>query len=69
MIVVYRAVKEWLDKLMEIHGVKRCMASVDCSFAEAVRTVEHLGFHQESIMEKFYDGSPGFMYVRFAGEI
>jgi L-amino acid N-acyltransferase YncA len=65
MIGVYRFVRDWLKKLMDLHGIKRCMASVDSTFPEAILMVEHLGFRQESILEKFYGDVDGYMYVLF----
>jgi RimJ/RimL family protein N-acetyltransferase len=65
-IEVYRVTKEWLDKLIQELKLTRVMAAVDPAFPEAVATVEHLGFTQESVMQKFFGDWPGFMFVRLA---
>jgi len=62
---VYRTMKEWLAIMMKDHGIKRLMAAVECDFVEAINTVEHLGFSQESIMLRWTkEGKPAYMYVR-----
>ena len=64
MIPIYRMVWDWLDTLVKLHGLKRLMAAVECDFPEAIRTVEHLGFHQESIMLNWNGDKSAYLYVR-----
>jgi hypothetical protein len=63
---VYRTAKEWLELLMRTHRLKRVMAAVECDFFAAIRTVEHLGFKQESVMQKFFGNEPGYLYCKLA---
>ncbi len=67
MVVVFRTIRDWLDKMAEMHGITRMMAAVEIDFAEANRTVEHLGFHRESVMSRFFDDKDAYMYVKFYG--
>lgn len=60
----YRVVKEWLDSLIAEKGLKRLMAAVEVDFEEAVRTVEHLGFHKETFMPRFFGDRDGYLYAR-----
>jgi len=62
--VVYRVVKEWLDILIKDMGLIRLMAAVRTDFEEAIRTVEHLGFHQESVLKKFFEDKDAYLYAR-----
>ena len=65
IVSVIRVVKEWLDIFVKEHGILRVQAYVECDFPEAVRTVEHLGFHQECTMKNFIGTKPAFLYVKF----
>ena len=60
----YRVVKEWLNRIVPTLGIKRLMAAIECDFPEAITTVEHLGFQQESIMLNWTNKKPAYMYVR-----
>ena len=64
---VYRTMKEWLDTMMKDHGIKRLMAAVECDFEDAIRTAEHMGFSKESLMLKWKNNKPAYMYVRLEG--
>ncbi len=61
---VYRVVKEWIDKFVETHKIKRLQAYIEPNFPQAIRTAEHLGFKWESTMPNFIDNQPALMYVR-----
>ena len=65
MILVYRVVRDWLDGWFEGCDQTRLMAAVRCDFEEGKMTIEHLGFHQESVMPKFFGDEDAYMYVRF----
>jgi RimJ/RimL family protein N-acetyltransferase len=65
MIGVYRLIRDWLDGIMEEHGLFRLQAYVESDFEEAIRMVDHLGFEYESTMEKFVDDKPAYLYARF----
>jgi hypothetical protein len=61
----YRVVLEWTDLAMRAHGIRRLMAAVDPDYPEAVRTITHLGFHRESIMEHWFGvDQSAHMYVK-----
>ncbi|MHC4891046.1 MAG: N-acetyltransferase [Planctomycetota bacterium] len=60
----YRVIKEWIDKFVEEHQLKRLQAYVECDFPEAIRMVQHLGFEWESNMENFMGDKDAFMYRR-----
>ena len=62
---VYRVIKEWTEILAKDKGIRRAQAYVDCSFPEAIRTAQHLGFVRESVMPNFIDDKPAIMFVRF----
>lgn len=64
IIVVYRTVKEWMQKFVEEKGIKRLQAYVAPDFSEALSLVEHLGFKWESNMEQFLSDGDASMYVR-----
>ena len=66
MTVVYRVIRDWLDAMIHDFDLHRVMAAVDPTFAEAVRTVEHLGFLPESRMPRFFGDNEGVLYVKFA---
>lgn len=68
IITVYRVIKEWLEILARDKRIKRLQAYVEVDFPKAVRMVEHLGFHQESVMPKFVGEKSAYLYVRFFGE-
>ena len=63
----YRTVKEWLDILIQQRGFRRLMAAVATDFPQAIDTVEHLGFHRESLMPGFYGDESAYLYVRLEG--
>jgi hypothetical protein len=67
-VTVYRVIKEWMEICCKNHGIKRLMAYVDCEYPEGVRTVEHLGFHQESIMPMFIDDKSAYLFIKFYGD-
>jgi RimJ/RimL family protein N-acetyltransferase len=64
MIIGYRVIKEWLDELVEIHGIKRLQAYVEPGHPERIRMVQHLGFERESILEKFLGDKDAYLYKR-----
>jgi len=68
IITVYRVIKEWMEILAKDKGIKRLQAYVETDFPEAVRVVEHLGFHQESVMPKFVGNKFAYLYTKFIGE-
>ena len=61
---LYRVVRDWLDIMMQTHGIVRLMAAVECDFPQAVRTAEHLGFVKESVMPNWTGDKPAYLYVR-----
>jgi hypothetical protein len=63
---VFRAIRDYLDGLMAKSGLTRLMAAVEPSFPEAIRTVLHLEFHEESRMPGFFGNEEGIMFVRLA---
>lgn len=67
MLTSYRVIKEWMEILCKDKGIKRLQAYVDCSFPEAIRTVEHLGFEKEfdKPMRKFVGNDDAWLFVRF----
>jgi len=65
ILTVYRVIKEWMEILVKDKGIRRLQAYVETDFGEAIRTVEHLGFHRESIMSRFVNEKPAFMFVRY----
>lgn len=65
--VVYRVIKTYLDTLMRDKNLSRIMAAIEPDFPEAIRTAEHLGFGQESIMLNFLGkGKHAYMYAKLA---
>lgn len=68
IIEVYRVIKEWMAKLAKIHKLIRLQAYVQSDFPEAIRTVEHLGFHYENFMPNFVGDKTALMYVKFFGD-
>lgn len=62
--VCYRVIKEWMDKFVEEHQLKRLQAYIECDFSEAIRLAQHLGFGWESTMENFMGDKDAFMYKR-----
>ncbi len=62
---VYRVIKEWMEIICKEKGIKRLQAYIEMDFPEAVRTVKHLGFEQESIMKNFVGNKDAYMYVKF----
>lgn len=67
-ITAYRTVREYIDIFAKEHKIKRAQAYVECSFPEAIRMVEHLGFHRESVMPNFVENESAYLYVKFFGE-
>ena len=65
IITVYRVIKEWMKILAKDKGIKRMQAYVEADFEEAIRMVEHLGFRRESIMSRFVNEKPAYMFVRY----
>jgi RimJ/RimL family protein N-acetyltransferase len=65
IITSYRVSKKWMEIFAKEHGIKRLQAYIEASFPEAIRTVEHLGFHKESTMSNFVGNQPAYLYVRF----
>ena len=61
---VYRVVRDWLDILVEDMKLTRLMAAIRTDFEEAIRTVEHLGFYQEAVMKRYFDGNDAYLYAR-----
>jgi len=62
--LIYRVIKEWLESQEKGLGLTRIMAVIEPDFPEAIRTAEHLGFHQESVMRGFCGEKNGLMFVR-----
>ncbi len=65
IIKVYRVIKEWMDIVTREKGIKRLQVYIEPDFPEALRTVQHLGFEFESVMENFMGDKDAWMYVRF----
>lgn len=64
----YRVIKDWMNKLCEIHKIKRLQAYVQADFPEGISMAKHLGFHVESMMGKFIGDKHAYMFVRFFGD-
>jgi RimJ/RimL family protein N-acetyltransferase len=64
MIIGYRVIKEWLDELVDIHGIKRLQAYIEPGYPERIRMVQHLGFEREAILEKFLGDKDAYLYKR-----
>lgn len=64
IIVVYRVIKEWMEKLVEEKGLRRLQAYIEPDFPEAIRMAQHLGFHKESILERFLSDRDAYLFVR-----
>jgi len=62
-IIVYRVIKEWMDKLVEEKGLKRLQAYIALDFPEAIRMIQHLGFHKEGILKNFIGNKDASLYV------
>jgi len=60
----YRTIKEWIDLFCKTHKVRRLQVYVECDFSEAIRTVEHLGFQRETVMDCFVGDKPAYLYRR-----
>lgn len=65
IIIIYRVIKEWMDIVCKEKGIKRLQAYIEYDFPEAVRMVEHLGFHMEFVMPRFINDKSAYMYVRY----
>lgn len=63
-IVAYQTIRDWMDRLVKLNGIRRLMAAVDTEFEEGIRMAEHLGFERESLMLKWSGDKPAHMYVR-----
>jgi RimJ/RimL family protein N-acetyltransferase len=63
-IVCYRVIREWMEKFVEDHKIKRLQAYIEMDFEVAIRMAEHLGFKYESTMEGFMGDKDAFMYKR-----
>lgn len=59
-----KIVREWMHKLVELHGIHRLQAYVEVDFEAAIRTVEHLGFKPESRMKEFVGDKDAFLFVK-----
>lgn len=64
LIVIYRAIKEWILELVKEKGLKRLQCYIEPDFPEAVRMIQHLGFEKESIMEGFLPNGDALLYRR-----
>lgn len=64
IVVVYRTIKEWMFELVKEKKIKRLQAYIDPDSPEAIRTVQHLGFEKESVMENFLGDRNALLYVR-----
>lgn len=62
-ISTYRVTKEWLNKFRKDFGLKLLMAAVREHFAEAIRTVTHLGFEKSVKLPKFFGDEDGILYI------
>lgn len=60
-----KIVNEWMEKLVELHGIHRLQAYVEVDFEAALRTVAHLGFKPECRMKKFIGDTDAFLFTRF----
>ncbi len=60
----YRVIKEWTDKFILEHKIKRLQVYVECDFIEAIRLARHLGFEKESVMKNFVGDKDAFLFVR-----
>jgi hypothetical protein len=63
MILIYRVIKTWLPAWFEGKGLERIMAAVACDFEEGILVAEHLGFHRESTMKRFFGDGDAYLYV------
>jgi len=66
MILAYRLLVNWMNAYMAEKGIVRLMAAVDCEFTEGRLLVEHLGFHLESRMARFFGDHDAYCYVRLS---
>jgi RimJ/RimL family protein N-acetyltransferase len=64
--LIIRLLKRFLDGFASKRGITRLMAAVDVDFPEAIRTVEHLGFHRESRMKAYNGDTDAFLYVKLS---
>ena len=62
-ISTYRVVREWLDEFRKQFGIKLLMAAVREHFAEAIRTVTHLGFEKSIRLPKFFGEEDAYLYI------
>lgn len=67
IVTVYRVIREWADKFVKTHGIKRLQAYIECDFEEGKRLAQHSGFEKEfeKPMKNFVGNKDAFMYVRF----
>ena len=61
---VYRVLKEWILIMVKEKKIKRLQAHIDPDSPEAIRTVQHLGFEKECIMEGFLGDKNALLYKR-----
>ena len=64
IVMMYRVIRDWIEKFCKDHKIRRLQAYVECDFSEAITLVQHLGFHKESIMKKFMGDNDAFMYAK-----
>jgi len=65
ILTCYRVLKEWAEILAKDKGIKCGLAYVDCSFPEAIRTAEHLGFERKATLDQFIGDEPAYLFVRY----
>ena len=61
--IFYRTMMEWIETFANTHQIIRLQAFVKDT-PEDRRLVRHLGFTEESRMEKFYGDEDALLYVR-----
>jgi len=61
---VYRIIKEWIEEFAKDNNIKRLQCYIEPDFPEAIRTVQHLGFEKESILEGFLPNGNALLYRR-----
>ena len=63
-ITMYRVIKEWIDKFVKDHNIKRLQAFAGLDKTESIRMLQHLGFEQESVMINFFGDTSAYLYRR-----
>lgn len=66
---VYRCIKEYMDKIVHTHGLRRLECYVEKDFPEAIRTVRHLGFELEMECQQVIDEKSAFRYIKLYKEV